>query len=134
MYWLHWKSKKNRTKPNELDELKYSKLFNQTTSFAHWHAFLYLHALIKTLIYSSYLKSEKKSKLNELNELEYLKKPSQMSSSAHWHVFFFQLLAESSITIFIYSSYLKSERIDWAKWAKWAKMLKNALTDEQLCS
>ena len=25
MYWLHWKSEKNRTEPNELDELKYSK-------------------------------------------------------------------------------------------------------------
>ena len=51
MYWLHWKSEKNRTEPNELDELKYSKSLNQMTSYAHWHAFLYLHAYIKTLIY-----------------------------------------------------------------------------------
>ena len=28
---------KNRTEPNELDELQYSKLLNQTTSYAHWH-------------------------------------------------------------------------------------------------
>ena len=65
MYWLHWKSEKNRTEPNELDELKYSKSFNQTTNYVHWHAFLYLRAQIKTFIYSSFLKSEKRSKLNE---------------------------------------------------------------------
>ena len=44
MYWLHWKSEKNRTVPNELDELKYSKSLYQTTSYAYRHAFLYLHA------------------------------------------------------------------------------------------
>ena len=82
MYWLHWKSEKNRTEPNELDELKCSKSLNQTISYAHWHAFLYLHAPIKTFIYP--IKNQKKK--------------------------------------------------DWAKWAKWAKMLKNTLTDEQLCS
>ena len=48
---LHWKLEKYRTEPNELDELKYSKSLNQMTSYAHWHAFLYLHAYIKTLIY-----------------------------------------------------------------------------------
>ena len=53
MYWLHWKSEKNGTEPNELDELKYSKSLNQTTSYAHWYAFLYLHAqtCIKTFIF-----------------------------------------------------------------------------------
>ena len=27
MYWLHWKSEKSRTEPNELDELKYSLIW-----------------------------------------------------------------------------------------------------------
>ena len=49
MYWLRWKSEKDRTEPNELDELKYSKSLNQTTSYAHRHAILYLHAHIKYL-------------------------------------------------------------------------------------
>ena len=51
MYWFHWKSEKKRTEPNELDELKCSKSLNQTIGYAHWHAFLYLHAPIKTFIY-----------------------------------------------------------------------------------
>ena len=38
------KWEKNRTEPNELDKLKYSKSLNQTTSYTYWHAFLYLHA------------------------------------------------------------------------------------------
>ena len=52
MYWMHWKSEKNRTEPNELE----------MTSYAHWDAFLYLHAQtsIKTSIHLSDLKSEKK--------------------------------------------------------------------------
>ena len=57
---------------NELDELEYSKSLNQTTSYAHWYAFLYLHAQIKTSVYLPPLKSENKTELNELNELEYL--------------------------------------------------------------
>ena len=73
MYWAHLKSDKIR---NELDELKYSKSFEQTISYAHWQAFLYLHAHIKTFNYLSHLKSEKKAELNELNELEYSKTPS----------------------------------------------------------
>ena len=44
MYWLHWKSEKNGTEPNKLDELKYSKSFNQINSYAHWQAFLYVYA------------------------------------------------------------------------------------------
>ena len=47
---------------NELSELEYSKTPSQMSSYAHWHAFLYLHAQtrIKTSIHSSDLKSEKK--------------------------------------------------------------------------
>ena len=83
IYWLHWKSEKNRT---ELNELKYSKSLNQTTSYAQWHAFLYLHAHIKTFIYL--IKNQKiKTELNELSELECLKTPSQISSYVHWYAF-----------------------------------------------
>ena len=83
MYWLHWKSEKDRTEPNELDELKCSKSLKQTTSYAHWHAFLYLHAHIKYLFLYPIKNQIKKT---------------------------------------------------WAKWAKRAKILKNTLTEEQLCS
>ena len=44
IYSLRWTSKKKRTDPNKLNELKYSKSLTQMTSYAHWHAFLYLHA------------------------------------------------------------------------------------------
>ena len=86
MYWLHWHayfvfacSNQNINllilfEMSELNELEYLKTPSQISSSAHWHAFLYLHAYIKTLFYLSYLKSEKKSKLNGLNKLEYLKK------------------------------------------------------------
>ena len=83
MYWLHWKPEKDRTEPNELDELKCSKSLKQTTSYAHWHAFLYLHAHIKYLFLYPIKNQIKKT---------------------------------------------------WAKWAKRAKILKNTLTEEQLCS
>ena len=101
MYWLHWKSEKNRTEPNEQDALKYSKSLNQMTSYAHWHAFLYLHAKIKTYIHISYLISEKNSKLNEL---EHSKTPTQMSSFAHKHVF----LKQTNIHTLLYWFYTKS--------------------------
>ena len=133
VFRLHLKSEKNRTEPNELDELKCSKSLNQTTSYAHWHAFLYLHAHIKTFIYLSHIKSEKKTELNELNELEYSKTLSQLSSYTPWHAFLY-LHAQTCIKTFIHLSHLKSEKKDWAKWARWARMLKNTLTDKQLCS
>ena len=88
-YWMHWKSEEKRTEPNELDELKWSKSLNRTTSYAHWNAFLYLHAHINTFLNFS-IKNQKKKELNELRELEYLKKPSQMSSlfvSACWNMY-----------------------------------------------
>ena len=49
IYWLHWKSRENGTEPSKLDELKYSKSLNQISSYAHWNAFLYLHAQLKHL-------------------------------------------------------------------------------------
>ena len=84
MYWLHWKSEKNRTEPNELDELKCSKSLNQTTSYAHWYAFLYLHSHIKTFIYA--LKNQKMIELTELNELKYSKSldQEQNQDQAKW--------------------------------------------------
>ena len=71
---------KNRA---ELYALKYSKSLTQITSYAHWHAFLYLFQNIYLFI----LFKKKKIELNKLSELEYLKTPSQMSSYAHWYAF-----------------------------------------------
>ena len=85
------------------------KSLNQTTSYAHWHAFLYLHAHIKTFICLSQLKSEKKTELNEHSELEYSKTPSQISSYAHWHAFLY-FLTSTFIKMFIHSSHVKSEK------------------------
>ena len=109
--WLHWKLDKIKNEQNELDELKYSKTLIQTTSYAHWHAFLYLHAqtCIKTFIYLSHLKSEKKTEPNQLNELEYSKTLTQVSSYAHKYVFLY-LHAQTRIKTFIYLSHLKSEK------------------------
>ena len=90
---------------------------NQTTSYAHWIAFFYLHAHIKISIHLSHLKSEKKAELNELSELEYSKTPSQMSSYAQWHAFLY-LHAQTSIKTSNHLSDLKSEKKDWAKWAR----------------
>ena len=67
MYWLHWKSKKNRTEPNELDELKHSKSLNQTTSYAYRHIFMYLLSCIQIIIHPIWY--QKKNELNKLNEL-----------------------------------------------------------------
>ena len=99
--WLHWKLEKNRTEQNKLDKLEYLKSFIKTTSYAHWHAFLYLHAqtCIKTFIHLSHFKSEKQTELNELNELKCSKTPSQMSSYAHKHVFLC-LHAQTTVGIF----------------------------------
>ena len=93
MYWSHWKSEKNRTELNELDELDYSKAPSQMNSYAHIHTFLYLHAqtCFMHYVYISYwshLKWEKnRTELNELNELKY--STSQMSSYAHIHAFLY---------------------------------------------
>ena len=121
MYWLHWKSEKNRTEPNELDELKCSKSLNQTISYAHWHAFLYLHAPIKIFIYliKKWAKMLKNILTNE-----------QLCSLICFFVSAF-LNRYQNINSFITFEIKKQ---NWAKWAKWARILQNTLTDEQLCS
>ena len=76
-------------------------------------------------------KSEKnRTEPNELNELKYSKSLTQMTSHAHWHVLVF---ACSDMYKNIHLSHLKLEK-NYAKWAKWARILKNTLTNEQLCS
>ena len=72
---------------------------------------LYLHAqtCIKTFIYLSHLKSDKKTELNELSKLEYSKTPSQLSSYAHWHAFLY-LHTKTCIKTFFHLSHLKSEK------------------------
>ena len=44
---MHRKSDKNRTEPNELDELKYSKSLTQMTNYAHRYVLVTV-AKIKT--------------------------------------------------------------------------------------
>ena len=39
-----------RIEQNKQDEQKYSKSLIKMTSYAHWHAYLYLYAYIKTFI------------------------------------------------------------------------------------
>ena len=65
---MHWKTEKNRTEPNELDELKYSKSLSQMTSCAHWHIFVFARS---DMYQNFYLKLKQKTKLFELSELEY---------------------------------------------------------------
>ena len=60
MYWMHWKSEKNRTEPNELDELKYSKSLTQMTSCACWNVLLFTCSDTYQNIYISHLKFQKK--------------------------------------------------------------------------
>ena len=134
VYWLHWKSEKNRTEPNELDELKCSKSLNQTTSYAHWHAFLYLHAHIKY----SFIYPFKNQKKNWVKWAKWAKILKNTLTEEH-------LCSLTSVTCFFVSACLNMyqninsfiafeiRKKDWAKWAKWARMLKNTLTDEQLC-
>ena len=51
MYWLHWKSEKNRTEPNELDELKYS---NSTRQPALLTDMLYCICMLRSKHYCIY--------------------------------------------------------------------------------
>ena len=60
MYWMHWKSEKNRTEPNELDELKYSKSLTQMISYAHSYVFVFTCSDKHKNIHLSHLKLKKK--------------------------------------------------------------------------
>ena len=104
MYWLHWKSEKNRTEPNELDELKYSKSPNRQTAMLTDVLFriLLLRHVSKHLIILFEI-----SKKIELNELEYWKTLTQMSSYAHKYVFLY-LHAHICTKTFINLSHLNS--------------------------
>ena len=93
--------------------------------------FLLVIKIKSNCMYWMHWKSEKsRTELNELDELKYSKSLTQMTSYAHWRVLIF---ACSDMYQNIYLSYLRYKK-DWAKWAKWARILKNTLTDEQLCS
>ena len=129
MCWLYWKSEKDRTEPYELDELKCSKSL-QTTSYAHWHAFVYFHAHIKYLFIYRISNKKKQTELNELNEQKCSKTPSQMSSYAHKHVFLY-LHAQTCIKTFIHLSHFKSE-----KQTEWNELneLKCSKTPSQMSS
>ena len=71
---MHQKPEKNRTEPNELDELKYSNSTRQPALLTDMLSCICMLKSKHSFIYPI-LKSEKKSKLNELNELKYLKTP-----------------------------------------------------------
>ena len=66
------------------------------------------------------------------NTHNHLHSRTQMTSNAHWHAFLY-LYAQTYIKTFMYLLHFKSLKT-WAKWAKWARILKNTLTDEQLCN
>ena len=58
MYWMHRKSDKNRTEPNELDELKYSKSLTQMTNYAHRYVLVFACSDMYQNIYA--IKNQKK--------------------------------------------------------------------------
>ena len=80
-------------------------------------------------MYWMHWKSEKnRNEPNELNELKYSKSLNQLCSLICSCIC---MLRHVSKHLFIP---FKIKKKDWAKWAKWARILKNTLTDEQLCS
>ena len=80
-------------------------------------------------MYWMHWKSEKnRNEPNELNELKYSKSLNQLCSLTCSCIC---MLRHVSKHLFIP---FKIKKKDWAKWAKWARILKNTLTDEQLCS
>ena len=119
MYWLHWKSEKNRTEPNELDELKCSKSLNQTISYAHWHAFLYLHAPIKTFIYP--IKNQKKKTAKWAKWAKMLKNALIDEQLCSLICFFVSALLNMFQNIYLFITFEIKKK--WAKWAKWARIL-----------
>ena len=85
---------KNRTGPNELDELKYSESLTQIISYVHWHALLHAQTSIKIFVCLIW----NIKRINIL--LEYSKTPPRMSSYAHKNVFMY-LHAQTSIHFLI---------------------------------
>ena len=80
-------------------------------------------------MYWMHWKSEKnRNEPNELNELKYSKSLNQLCSLTCSCIC---MLRHVSKHLFIP---FKIKKKDWAKWAKWARILKNTLTDVQLCS
>ena len=55
---MHRKSDKNRTEPNELDELKYSKSLTQMTNYAHRYVLVFACSDMYQNIYA--IKNQKK--------------------------------------------------------------------------
>ena len=109
MYWLHWKSEKNRTEPNELDELKDSKWFNQTTSFAHWHVFFVFACLNQNINLFILFWIREKEQAKRAKWARIFKTPSWMSSFAHSHVFLIYLLKQVWKYLFIYCIWNQKE-------------------------
>ena len=104
------------------------------SSSAHWHAFLYLHALIKTFFY--FIKNQKKNWAKWAKWARIHKNTlanEQLSSLTCFFVSAF-LNMYRNIHSFIAFEIRKKDGAKWAKWAKWARLLKITLTDEQLCS
>ena len=132
MYWMQYKSEKNRTEPNELAELKHSKSLTQITSYAHWYILVFACSNLYQNIYSSHSKFKKNwakwAKWARI--LKNILTDEQLCSLTCFLVF-----AGSDKYQNIYSFFrLKIRRKDWTKWAKWAKILKSILNDEQLHS
>ena len=130
MYWLHWKSEKNRTAKwaRWAKILKIDHIDNQLCSLTCFPVFACSDMYQNIYLFIAF-KIKKKTELNELNELEYSKTLSQMTSYAPSHAFLY-LHAQTCMKTFMYLSHFKSVK----NWAKWARILKNTITDEQLCT
>ena len=104
MHLLHWKTQKNRCEPNELNKLKYYKLLKQMTSYAHWNAWFFLHAQIwiKTFMYLSHFKTEKKNWPKWAKWAGILKKHSLRWAATHFNMFFsICMLIQTKVHYFI---------------------------------
>ena len=122
MYWLHWKSEKNRTEPYELDELCSLTCF-LLSACSHHSIYLSIPLKIRKKDWAKWAKWGRILK-NILTD-EQLCSPDMLSCIC--------LLKHISKYLFLYRIWNQKKK-DWAKWAIWARMLKNTSTDEQLCS
>ena len=93
---------------------------NQTTSYAHWIAFFYLHAHIKIFNNLSCWKSEKKDWAKWARILQNTLIDEQLCSQNMLSCIC--LLKHISEYLFIYRIWNQKKKR--AKWAKWARMLK----------